>query len=69
MNTRDKTHQYCVIDFGTAILKQAGDHHDVIHMYTSRSGVQLDRTLDASIVEEVHLEMLHHITIMDTHST
>ena len=63
------THSEVVVHSGTAIVQQGSGHSDVIKMYVLGSGVQLHCTLNASVVEEIHLEVLDHLTINIANST
>ena len=63
------SYQNGVVEFSTAVAEYLSSDSDVINVDTLGSGVQLDWPLEASVVEEIHLEMLHYVALIHARST
>ncbi len=53
-----------IVHFGTVVTQYSGGDCYVINMDAHRSGIQLHRSLNPSIVEEIHLNLLRHMAIL-----
>ena len=54
-------HLQCILNRSSFITVDGGGDSEVIQVKGGGGGVELDRSLDTSVVEEVHLEILNKV--------